>query len=987
MCVDSTGLQASYSQCPGRKPRSTEQCNLQACDFCANNPCLGRGTCGNNTCACNVGYSGAYCETPTSCPSGIVDANLACCESGLVNVRGECCDAGTRLDADGACCSQTIDVCGVCGGSGAFVDMQGSCCSVADANGVCCPSGQVDECGVCDGVGNSCAVQLNADVNVPDSAAYVVDGNATASWVYLDPLNQYFAGAAAVLGLTGSTVSVVGNVSSSSATDGASGGAPPPLQYRRRKMLVVALKGGGGKRKLRQEQQQQQQQADFNGLAALGSTPSTATTADSTTTTTPPPLPQPIPPTPPPTMALGTTVNIMPSPNNTGTTPFSSSYIAQQLPAAATASQNATATGITMVGTPSPGRIGICGNGVCEIGERSTVGAIEGSCPQDCGLPAIACLGGCGVGGNCLPSTGVCMCYVGYQGTNCNDCAPGFIKTGGVCVASVTALDLVNASVLSSTGEALVTGMESNGGGTDVGLIVGVVIGGVVGAVLLVVACCCLRRCWVRRREYNEHIKGAITTTGGANKMYYSNGLYDAETGGGGGGEGNASGGAVAVEDDIGLRQRYGIMGPDGGYNSARSQQSIGPYHVHVDVSSATARSHGGGGGGEAGGWQSARSTTAEDIIMAGGPGAVAGGQPPNAYVVNMAMDRRDTFTMPADAQMMLSNPLGAGRNKKIATGTLGPMGGGGGSGGAGMHDEEGSMTIPAVYTNTRPQPQQQQMMMPRYSSSGSAVMPMPPMPPLPLSGRSRQYMNRGEEDYGRQHPHSARGGSAQHEQFYDAVDVDKTTTTAARIVHPPIVPDPQEDVRASSSLTTTTETSSALSSPPPLSQQQPLVQAIPTNERMFFNPAFSAELKPSSRPHSARSIPDGETVADRRAKLDALRAAVRALEQQSSSSTAVASSSTAEQQQRAFLPGRPSVPRLTLSNIHAKPSGGSKNKNQAADARVVQSAEFHTVMEQVDGALKHSPIKQPQRQKQKRATRNDENASGNVPPPKAVWK
>lgn len=32
----------------------------------------------------------------------------------------------------------------------------------------------------------------------------------------------------------------------------------------------------------------------------------------------------------------------------------------------------------------NPRSTGMCGNGICEVGERSVEGLVEGSCPEDC---------------------------------------------------------------------------------------------------------------------------------------------------------------------------------------------------------------------------------------------------------------------------------------------------------------------------------------------------------------------------------------------------------------------------------------------------------------------------------------------------------------------------------------------------------------------------------------------------------------------------
>ena len=221
--VYSTGVEAtSEEQCLGKRPLSEDRCNITPCDFCGGgNPCLGRGVCDGGKCTCKTDYTGSYCETPVACTGGVVDALLACCDSGLVNVRGECCSmGGTVLDGDGECCSESLDACGVCGGLGQFLDMEGSCCAVADANGVCCPSGLVDECGVCNGVGNSCAIELATEVQVPSS---LIQGGA----VLDDPLTQYFQDSIGSMGFPPESVTVTG-VST----------GPPVARRRRRRSLL-----------------------------------------------------------------------------------------------------------------------------------------------------------------------------------------------------------------------------------------------------------------------------------------------------------------------------------------------------------------------------------------------------------------------------------------------------------------------------------------------------------------------------------------------------------------------------------------------------------------------------------------------------------------------------------------------------------------------------------------------------------------------------
>lgn len=81
-------------------------------------------------------------------------------------------------------------------------------------------------------------------------------------------------------------------------------------------------------------------------------------------------------------------------------------------------------------------RVGLCGNGICEVGERTVEGLVEGSCPQDCSFPSMACPETCGAGA-CMPALGTCRCFAGHAGATCQECAPGFMQVrAGVCVGS-----------------------------------------------------------------------------------------------------------------------------------------------------------------------------------------------------------------------------------------------------------------------------------------------------------------------------------------------------------------------------------------------------------------------------------------------------------------------------------------------------------------------------------------------------------------------
>lgn len=92
----------------------------------------------------------------------------------------------------------------------------------------------------------------------------------------------------------------------------------------------------------------------------------------------------------------------------------------------------------------SPGhRIGVCGNGICEVGEAcSTSDVSETSCcPKDCHTSANSCpvdaRSGqpCSGRGTCLAYAGECECWAHYQGHDCSDCNTGWVHDGsGSCV-------------------------------------------------------------------------------------------------------------------------------------------------------------------------------------------------------------------------------------------------------------------------------------------------------------------------------------------------------------------------------------------------------------------------------------------------------------------------------------------------------------------------------------------------------------------------
>ena len=71
------------------------------------------------------------------------------------------------------------------------------------------------------------------------------------------------------------------------------------------------------------------------------------------------------------------------------------------------------------------GHRGVCGNGLCEVGERCYTSEIHPQCcPIDCPVSFYkACSLGCSDHGVCNHRAGVCECFEGYAGSSCSRCS------------------------------------------------------------------------------------------------------------------------------------------------------------------------------------------------------------------------------------------------------------------------------------------------------------------------------------------------------------------------------------------------------------------------------------------------------------------------------------------------------------------------------------------------------------------------------------
>ncbi|KAK2080809.1 hypothetical protein QBZ16_000663 [Prototheca wickerhamii] len=445
------------------------------------------------TCACSAGYGGSACSVPASCSA--VDGTGACCASDLVSAGGACCPAGASLDASGACCaSGTLDACGVCDGKAKSVDVRGACCSsgVSDAAGICCASGGVDACGVCDGLGTTCALGLDLLLAV-NSSLVGRDGVVEAPLLdYLDELGE----AVGISGLGSNATDLHLSVAASS--DSSSG----VKSRRRRSRLLLA-------------------QAPLSEGSDAAPSTETPSSADSST------------------ISVSLTV---PAGLANGSVPLSTAWLESQLTPANSATSDSTIASLER--GASAQRTAVCGNGVCELGEIGAPGSNStGTCPQDCPVAtATGCAGSCG-SGRCDALAGTCLCFVGYTGATCDECAAGFVaNVQGSCSADVAQLGILHiagaapapaaespaaegpaaeapgpeqpAAAPSDLGPAGAVPPSSpappaaptSSSSNKAGVIAGATVGAVAALVLLVLGiCCCVRR---RRRGQRDAAGG-----------------------------------------------------------------------------------------------------------------------------------------------------------------------------------------------------------------------------------------------------------------------------------------------------------------------------------------------------------------------------------------------------------------------------------------------------------------------------------------------
>jgi len=455
------------------RPSDTAACGTELCGDCgADGDCSGSGTCDadTRTCVCMPGFMGPHCEVPPSCFSGVLDGDGACCP-GAVDVEGSCCAPGASLDSSGACCtSGVLDACGVCDGPALSVDAGGACCAgPLDASGLCCPASgsSLDECGVCGGDGTSCVTDLDLVFGLPgvdNLEAMLAEPAASARLA--SELETFLADRLLPTRDGGPAPGRVTLQQMYSFRPGSTSGldAPAGLSAQSAGPISVSPLGspvGGG---------------NDNSTVHLSRKKPRRRLAEVTASAVV--LPSHTEPMVPVAAAwldgpdglpnfLSARLRLSGQRELDGTAVTAAAALAELRQEVATSPTDAVLRRLALLGVVYVERRGVCGNGLCEVGERpagiatTLVGYELESCHVDCSQPLRQCPAPadapdgapCGGTGRCLHASGVCACFPGYTGDDCGQCERGFYRVGrGRCTPSSETLASVVMRTVSPAG-------------------------------------------------------------------------------------------------------------------------------------------------------------------------------------------------------------------------------------------------------------------------------------------------------------------------------------------------------------------------------------------------------------------------------------------------------------------------------------------------------------------------------------------------------
>ncbi|GAQ88137.1 Subtilisin-related protease with thrombospondin repeats [Klebsormidium nitens] len=324
--------------------------------------------------------------------------------------KGDLCETPTTCPGipsgaeGGTCCLSGV------------VGARAQCCAAAaavvDAAGECCESGHVDACGVCDGASTSVDALGRCCATVRDEK-----GVCCASG-QLDECSICDGDGTSCVSMVGVTLDVSGGAAPY-ADNSSAYYAPFQLDFRKRLAAAVGVAlEGVAVRSMAVDNSNGDLLAIESTVSAVGLTAGAVITHAAATQAAL-------------TLSVGQ--------NSDG--------------------QDLWLSGAALTAVTHVQKAGVCGNGMCELGERCTAqgtsatmgndtdpvtGLPVACCYQDCQFvpmlcpaPALGARAGqpCAGAGRCLDSTGVCDCFTGHAGADCSQCADGWSLTQtGLCV-------------------------------------------------------------------------------------------------------------------------------------------------------------------------------------------------------------------------------------------------------------------------------------------------------------------------------------------------------------------------------------------------------------------------------------------------------------------------------------------------------------------------------------------------------------------------